>query len=136
MSHSFAHKKTHVPHRDPKDRVQFIEHKGKQVLLIDSSHCTSKQLIENYTLVQRIITAQPPNSVLTLSDFTGARVDRAALTRMKEVAVVDKPHVRRAAMVGVDEQKEQHRKAIMTFSTREFPSFATREEALDWLVSE
>jgi hypothetical protein len=36
--------------------------------------------------VQRIVTAQPRNSVLTLSDLTGGEFRREAITRMKEVA--------------------------------------------------
>ena len=31
--------------------------------------------------VQRIVTAQPRSSTLTLSDFTGAQFSRAAVTR-------------------------------------------------------
>src|SRR5260370_30134210 len=46
--------------------------------------------------VQRVVTAQPRNSVLTLSDLTGGEFRRDAITRMKEVAVFDRPYVKRA----------------------------------------
>jgi hypothetical protein len=52
--------------------------------------------------VQRVVTAQPRNSVLTLSDLTGGEF-RRAITRMKEVAVFDRPYVKRAAIVGCRE---------------------------------
>ena len=68
------------------DRVRFIVHEGRRVLLIDNSGCSSREIIQNYTECQRMVTAEPLNSVLTLSDFSDAEVDRAALTRMKEVA--------------------------------------------------
>ena len=122
--------------RPEQDRVRFIVHEGKRVLLIDNSGCTSREIVENYTDCQRIVTAEPLNSVLTLSDFTDAEVDRPALTRMKEVAVLDRPHVKRAALVGVDSLHEAHYKSLMSFSVREFPSFKTRDEALDWLVED
>ena len=122
--------------RPDMDRVRFILHEGKRVLLIDNTACSSREIIQNYTECQRIVTAEPPNSVLTLSDFTDAEVDRAALTRMKEVAVLDRPHVKRAALTGIDTLPETYYRSLMTFSVREFPTFKSREEALDWLVQD
>ncbi len=122
--------------RPEMDRVRCIEHEGKSILLIDNSGCTSREIIDNYTECQRIVTAEPPDSVLTLSDFTDAEVDRAALTRMKEVAVLDRPHVRRAALTGIDTLPDAFYRSLMSFSVREFPAFKSREEALDWLVQD
>jgi hypothetical protein len=122
--------------RQEMDRVRFITHEGKQILLIDNTNCSSREIIENYTECQRIVTAEPPNSVLTLSDFTDAEIDRAALIRMKEVAVLDRPHVKRAAITGVDSLPDAYYRSLMSFSVREFPAFKTREEALDWLVQD
>jgi len=118
------------------ERVRFILHAGKRILLIDNSGCDSREIVENYTQVQRIVTAEPLNSVRTLSDFSDSQVDRAALTRMKEVAVLDRPHVKRAALVGMDSLPDAFHRALMSFSVREFPAFKTREEALEWLVQE
>ena len=116
------------------ERVRFITHEDKRVLLIDNSGCSSHEIVQNYSECQRLVSAEPLDSVLTLSDFTDAEVDRAALTRMKEVAVLDRPHVRRAAFTGVDSLPEAYYRSLMSFSVREFPTFKTREEALDWLV--
>lgn len=135
MGHSTSSRRTD-PGLPAKDRVRFITHAGKQVLLIDLSDCTSRDIIEAVGIVQRVITAQPPKSVLSLADLTGADIDRPALTRMKEVAVLDRPHVKRAALVGIDEEKETHRKALQTFSVREFPAFKTREDALEYLTKD
>jgi hypothetical protein len=104
------------------DRVRFITHQGKQILLIDLSHCSAEGVIELLPEVQRIVTAQPPKSVLTLSDLTGAQFSRAAVTRMKEVAVFDKPHVLRAALVGAESLPHVFYEALRTFSQREFRS--------------
>ena len=82
------------------DRVRFITHQGRQILFFDVTNCAAEEVIELLTEVQRIVTAQPRNSVLTLSDLTGAEFSRAAVTRMKEVAVFDRPYVKRAALVG------------------------------------
>jgi len=118
------------------DHVRFITHQGKQILLIDLTNCAAEEVIELLTEVQRIVTAQPRNSVLTLSDFTGAAFSRAAVTRMKEVAVFDRPYVKRAAFVGAQSLPKVFYEALKTFSQREFLKFKTREAAMDWLVRE
>ncbi len=116
------------------DRVRFITHEGKQILFIDVTNCAAEEVIELLTEVQHTVTAQPPKSVLTLSDLTGARFSRSAVTRMKEVAVFDRPYVKRAAFVGAQSLPKVFYEALKTFSQREFRKFKTREEAKDWLV--
>jgi hypoxanthine phosphoribosyltransferase len=83
-------------------RVRWVSHRGKQILLVDAINCTGKEVTAIAGEVQRIVAAQPRNSVLVLSDLTGARFSRNALTRMKEVAVFDRPHVKKSAMVGTE----------------------------------
>ena len=118
------------------DRVRFITHQGKQILFIDVTSCAAEEVIELLTEVQRIVTAQPLKSALTLSDLTGAQFTRAAVTRMKEVAVFDRPYVKRAAFVDAQSLPKVFYEALKTFSQREFLKFKTREAAMDWLVRE
>jgi mannose/fructose-specific phosphotransferase system component IIA len=66
------------------DRVRFITHRGREILLVDLTNCTAEDVIESLSEVQRIVTAQPRNSVLALGDLTGAQFSRAAVTRMKD----------------------------------------------------
>jgi len=65
------------------DHVGFITHKGKQILLVDFTNCTPEEVKSVADKARRIITAQPPNSVLVLADFTGAQFSRDAVTRIK-----------------------------------------------------
>ncbi len=118
------------------DRVRFITHRGKEILLADLSHCNAEEVITIVGEVQRIVTAQPRHSLLTLGDLTGAQFSRAAVTRMKEVAVFDRPYVKRAALVGAQSLPDIYYQALQTFSRREFRRFEKREAAMDWLVSE
>src|SRR6266852_2882070 len=118
------------------DRVRFISHQGQQILLIDLTNCSAEEVMQTAAEAQRIVTAQPSKSVLTLSDLTGAQFSRDAVTRMKEVAVFDRPYVKRAALVGAESLPKVFYDALKTFSRREFPRFKTREEAMDWLVRE
>lgn len=82
------------------------------------------------------VTGQPPGSVLLLADFTGASFDQEALRAMKETAVFNKPHIKRSAWVGADDFPEAFRESLKSFSRREFPTFKTRQEALNWLVED
>ena len=116
------------------DHVGFITHRSRQILLMDATNCSAEELIELLTEVQRIVTVQPRNSVLTLGDLTGAKFSRDAVTRMKEVAVFDRPYVKQAALVGAEGLPKVFYEALKTFSRREFHRFKTREEAMDWLV--
>jgi len=118
------------------DRIRFIEHRGKQILLADLSHCTAREVEKLALLVPSYVTSEPRGSVLLLADFTGAEFDRIAIERLKESAVFDRPHLKRSAWVGVEKLPKVFFEHIKNFSQRELPAFKTREEAMEWLVSE
>lgn len=63
-------------------------------------------------------------------------MDRDVVTRMKEVLVRDKPYVKRSAWIGADSIPKVYYDNMKSFTQRDFPSFKTREEAMDWLVKE
>ncbi len=116
------------------DRVRFETYRDRRILMIDCAGCSPAELIEIFTQVREIVTAEPRNSVLSLTDFTGAEFNRDAITRMKEVAAVDRPHVLKAAMIGAETMPPVYHSALQIFSVREFPAFSTREEALEYLL--
>ncbi len=118
------------------DRLNFITHKGKQVLLLDFTNCTAEEVQFVTDGAEQIITAQPRNSVLVLADFAGAHFTRDAVTRIKEVTTCDRPFVKRAAWVHTETLPKVLYEAIKTFSQREFPVFETREQALAFLVQD
>jgi hypothetical protein len=118
------------------DRIRFISHQGKQILLVDISHCKAAEVKKISTLVPKFVTAQPKGSVLLLADFTGAEFDRDAITLLKKGTVFDRPHLKRSAWVGTESLPKVFYENIKTFSQRDLPTFKTREEAMDWLVGE
>jgi len=58
------------------------------------------------------------------------------VTRIKEVTAYDRPYVKRAAWVHTETMPKVFYDAIKAFSQREFPTFETREQALEFLVEE
>jgi hypothetical protein len=121
---------------DSHERLQFIKHKGHAIYLIDFSHCAEKEMLTLLDMVRADIARHEPHSMLTLADFTGAEVDKTVATRIQEVLVLDRPYVRRSAFVGTESLPHIFYEHFKNFSQRDLPAFKTREEAMDWLVSE
>ena len=118
------------------DRIRFITHKGKQILLVDVSNCSSTELLKLSRIVPLHVMPEPRGSVLLLADFTGTEFDRETVTSLKESTVFDRPHLKKSAWVGTENLPRVFYEHIKNFSQRELPTFKTREEAMDWLVKE
>jgi hypothetical protein len=103
------------------DRIRFIEHEGKKILVIDFSHCEPAQVISIVDQAQDEIAEHARGSVLTLADFTGAQVDKEAAERIKKALAMDRPYVKRSAWVGTDSLPKVFYENFKTFSQREFP---------------
>jgi len=118
------------------ERVRFITHRGKRVLLIDHTDSTAEEIRRTMDEVEDVVASEPPNPLLTLSDFTGTQFDKASADRMKVVATKDRPYVRRAALVSAENIPDVYFHNLESFSARHFPKFKTRVEALDWLTED
>jgi hypothetical protein len=118
------------------DRIRFIEHQGKRILLVDVSHCSAAELAKIAPVVPAYAENEAPGSVLLLADFTGATFDRVAIDRLKESTVFDRPYLKRSAWVGIDKLPSVFYEHLKSFSRRDLPVFKTREEAMEWLVRE
>ena len=118
------------------DRIRVVTHAGKQIMVIDFSNCSTPQLMPLLDDVRKVVSGNAKGSVLTLADFSGAKISKSVAMRMKEVLTLDRPYVKRSAWVGTESLPKVFYENFKSFSKREFPTFATREEAMDWLVKE
>ena len=118
------------------DRIHFIEHKGKQVLVLDYSHATAQQMLLLLEHVRITVAQHGRESVLALADFTGTQLDRTVATRIKEVLTMDRPFVKKSAWIGTEAIPHALMENFQSFSRREITTFQTKEEALEWLVEE
>jgi len=118
------------------DRIRFIEHQGKQILLLDYSHATAPQMQLLLEYVRMTVAQHARESLLTFADFTGATVDHAVAAKIKEVLTLDRPFVKKTAWVGSESIPHAFMENFHSFSRREIATFKTREEAMDWLVGE
>ena len=117
-------------------RLRFIKHKAQTIYAVDLTNCSPKEFLLLLEQIRAEVARHAPNSVLIFADFTGARIDKKVATRMKEVLVLDRPFVKRSAWIGTESVPEVFYEHFKNFSQREFPTFKTREEALDWLASD
>lgn len=118
------------------ERLRFIKHEGHTIFLVDLTHCTAKELLSLLDQMRADVARHAPGSLLILAEFTGAEVNKSVATRIKEVLVLNRPYVKRAAWVGTESLPQVFYDHFKNFSQRELPTFKTREEAMDWLVKD
>jgi hypothetical protein len=118
------------------DRIHFVEHQGKRILLIDLSRATTQQMQLLLEHVRITVAQHARESLLTLGDFEGAEVDHAVAMKIKEVLTLDRPFVKKSAFVGTEKIPKAFLENFHNFSQRDIVTFKTREEAMDWLVKD
>ena len=117
------------------DRIRFITHRGQRILLVDFTDCTPDEMAVVADRVPETVTQEPPGSVLLLADYSRAQFTRGSVEHVKIAAALDRPHLKRSAWVLSENLPKALFDSIRSFSARQIPIFATREEALDHLVS-
>ncbi|MGD0600505.1 MAG: hypothetical protein ABR988_11815 [Terriglobales bacterium] len=118
------------------DRIQFIKHQGKQILLLDFSHANAHEMQLLLEHVRITVAKHARESLVTLADYTGATVDHTVATKLKEVLTLDRPFVKKTAWVGTESIPHAFMENFQNFSQREIVTFKTREEAMDWLAKD
>jgi hypothetical protein len=116
------------------ERVKFIKHQEKEILLLDFSNSTADEVLKIIEQAKRVISSRPQQSLLTLTDVTNARFNADVSEQMKAFTVHNKPYVRAGAVVGITGLKRIIFSAVVAFSQRKLESFDDREEAKQWLV--
>jgi hypothetical protein len=116
------------------DRIRFFKHQGRQILLLDFSQANAHEMQLLLEHVRVTVARHAHEAVVTLADFTGATVDHKVATKIKEVLTLDRPFVKKTAWVGAESIPHAFMENFRTFSQREITTFATRQEAMDWLV--
>ena len=122
------------------ERTRFIEHGGKRILLLDYTGLGSdlRQLLEEIAKTKRVISTQPPGSVLALTDVRRATITPGNVRAMKELVDHNDPYVRwSAVVVGLSGVYLAGFRAIQGLSRRRnLLSFGDPDDAKEWLVSQ
>lgn len=122
------------------ERTRFIEHGGKRILFLEYTDLgsDSAQLQAEIEKSKRVIAAQPPGSVLTLTDVRRSSITPANVRAMKELVQHNEPYVRwSAVVVGLTGVYLAGFRAIQALSRRRnLLSFGDLDDAKEWLVSQ
>lgn len=119
-------------------RSMWIEHKGKRIFYQDFSKnfynaaAVKAELME----VQSVVTAQPQDSVLVLSDFRDTTVGSDLLNSMNAASTVTKSYVHKTAVLGVTGMKRKLADLLTALTGQPLKYFDDIEAAKNWLVEE
>ena len=117
------------------ERIYTIKHRMQEILVIDLTGCTPPEVKDLATAARLFITNQPKNSVLVLADFGGIKIGRDVIQALKETTAIDKPFVKRVAWINAENFDPTLKKSMQDFSTRQFPTFPSRDAALEYLTT-
>jgi len=118
------------------ERIRFIDHKSKKILLEDFSGLKpGQEFYDTLETARKTIHSSPQHSVLALFDASDSYFDQEVINSLKEFTSSNTPYIKSSAVVGVTGLLKIALMTITKFSKREFKTFNTREEALDWLAS-
>lgn len=117
------------------DRIFFINYKGKRILIEDFTRLIpGGEFKKTIKTAQKIITAEPENSVLAVFDATDSTFNADTLEQIKKFTKANSPHIKQVCVVGLNGLLQIALSAVTKFTGREFESFRTRQEALDFLA--
>jgi stage II sporulation SpoAA-like protein len=117
-------------------RSTWIEHEGKKILYQDFSKnfFNSAAVKAELQEVQKIVTAQPLNSVLVLSDFRDTNVGSDLLSAMNTASAATKDHVQKTAVLGVSGMKRKLADLLTALTGQSLKYFDDIESAKNWLT--
>jgi hypothetical protein len=117
-------------------RSTWIEHQGIRILYQDFSKnfFNSAAVKTELTEVQKIVIAQPLNSVLVLSDFRDTNVGSDLLSAMNTASAATKDHVQKTAVLGVTGMKRKLADLLTALTGQPLKYFDDIESAKNWLT--
>lgn len=119
-------------------RSQWIDYKGKKIFYQDfSKHFFNSSAVKaELDEVQKIVKAQPKNSVLVLTDMRDTNVGSDLLPAMNAASAATKDYVRKTAVLGVTGVKRKLADLLTALTGQPLKYFDDMETAKDWLVED
>lgn len=119
-------------------RSNWIEHKGKRIFYQDFSRqfYNSAAVKAELDEVQKVVTSQPKDSVLVLSDFRDTSVGSDLLSSMNAASNATKAYVHKTAVLGVTGMKRKLADLLTALTGQPLKYFDDIESAKNWLVEE
>lgn len=119
-------------------RSKWIEHDGKKIFYQDFSRLffNASMVKAELAEVQKIVLAEPENSVLILTDIRDTNVGRELLPAMNAASNATKSHVKKTAVLGVVGIKRTLADMLTSLTGQSLKYFDDEDAAKKWLVEE
>ena len=117
------------------NRVNFIRHKGVEILHIDWSAAKPDEILQAIDDAKRVIAARPAASVRTLTNVRDAQMNREVTDALKDYVAHNKPYVVAGAVVGLNDLKMIAFNFVNRVTGRTLRAMDSFETAKDWLSS-
>jgi len=115
------------------ERIRIIEH---GIVLIDLSGITEPDKeLHLSEAARKLVAKQPPGQALVLTDVTGSNFSDAAVKSLRKLAEQNRPFVKASAVIGLTPITRVIFRAVIALTKRDIRSFATREQAIAYLLS-
>lgn len=117
-------------------REQWIRHDGQVVLFHDYSNLDGDKAVGLVLWLSEQIIRRGIHDILILTDVTGARGTKKAISAFKKATSQNKPYVKKSAVIGIQGLAKVFFQTVVMFSGIENRTrmFDAKQEALDWLV--
>jgi hypothetical protein len=119
-------------------RSTWIEHKGQKIFYQDFSKLfyNSAAVKAELEEVQKIVLAEPNDSVLVLTDLRDTNIGSDILPLMNAASSATKSYVHKTAVLGVGGTKRRLADLLSTLTGQALKYFDDAESAKSWLVEE
>ena len=119
-------------------RSNWIEHKGKKIFYQDfSKHFYNSAAVKaELAEVQKVVLAEPLNSVLVLTDMRDTNIGSDLLPAMNAASSATKNYVRKTAVLGVAGMKRKLADLLTALTGQPLKYFDDIDSAKDWLTED
>lgn len=120
-------------------RSHWVEHAGKQIFYQDfSGHdlLHSEAVQAELAAVEKIVTAQPKNSLRVLADFRDTTIGKDLVDLLTASSAKTKTYMMKTAVLGVTGTKRILANLLMSVTGQKLVIFEEEQAALDWLAKD
>jgi hypothetical protein len=125
-----------VKNKEITNRIRWVEHKEKPILYIDySNFLDTDEAVKTILEVNNLVKKLGKYELLMLIDVRKSYAkEKIVVEALKNSALIIKPYVKKAAVVGVTTTQQIILTVVNVFSGLGVKPFYTLDEAKDWLI--
>jgi hypothetical protein len=123
-----------------KERIRIFLHRDQEIVSADYSGLSGEGLLSqirrNHSHLSKLGVEKGEKSLLLVSDFRDTELDSEIMWALKDLASALDPYLRASALLGFSDVRRFSINVLNTIVSVKRRAFASRDDALDWLVSQ